>query len=136
MARRIEAATSPSPPSGTPLPAVATTIHRKNQQTFPSAGPEHRDRLNSTAAAEITAMTGSVIRTIGSSSATGSTAVDSRPAPPEHQRGHRETPVIEARTQELLSSLPVGRRSWSNGVVARICPTLVRWSLTMAPRTT
>ena len=106
MAWRIDVATVPSPPSGAPWPAIAVIIHTKNQAMLPSPDRSTGMVSTSTAAAAVSASTGSVRSTNGSSSATGLTAPDSSRASCTARAVTASTPAIEASTIRLLQNLP------------------------------
>ena len=106
MAWRMDAATVPSPPSGAPPPAMVANIQKKNQATLPSPPRSTGTVSNSTAAAAVTASTGRVSRTNGSSSAPGRTAADSPRASWRASAVPASTAAMEPRTMRLLRNLP------------------------------
>ena len=137
MAWLIDAATVPSPPNGAPPPAITVNIQRKNQAMLPSATAQHRDGLErTTAAAAVIASTGSVSTANGSSSAPGSTALDSPRTSCRASAVTASTAAIDARTIRLLRNLPARYPVLRSGVAARIWPTPVCWSRAIALRTT
>ena len=136
MAVRIDAVTAPIPPSGAPCPVITQIIHTKNHAMLPGPPRSTGSASNSTAAAAVTASTGSVNSANGSSSAPGPTALDSPRASWRASAVTASTPAIEASTSRLLQNFPARYPALRSGVAARIWPTPVRWSRAMVPRTT